>query len=257
MILTERLNMSYDLRVELAQNDALHANDGETFRFRDVDEWIRYFKLTRSVGALFTYISCLIVRRDDWMRQPALDQFMGSAYIHVAKILAMLQVEGSLVYVRTPCVINRMCNDSFLASAGSCGRCLIDLNLLRIADHFFKNRHEVNEAIKRTVRQETFGWKRLLWTRRLSYHLDRGSPSVQLLEEGYRENFSDQFDYWPKILAWRLAPSWLLDLMYRLKQVTKTAAAPEENIRTFVNQLARYKLANTGENTQAEVPIAS
>jgi abequosyltransferase len=110
--------------------------DGD-FRLSDPAELGAYLAAARSIGALFSYISSIVVRRAAWEAAPPHDELVGTHYAHVARLFASLRRGGALRYVRAPLVLCRGENDSF-ATRGVVRRFQIDVEgYLRLADALF------------------------------------------------------------------------------------------------------------------------
>jgi abequosyltransferase len=124
-----------------------------TFTFGDPGAFIGYFRQARSIGALFSYISSIIVDRERWDRVPFADALQGSNYAHVARLFTILQQGGTLRYIDEPLVLCRGENDSF-ASQGIVNRYMIDFRGYELlAKHLFPDR-SVQEAFLAVMRRE-------------------------------------------------------------------------------------------------------
>jgi len=99
---------------------------GGDFRLGDPADLARYLGLARSIGALFSYMSSLVVRRTAWEAHPAPDHLVGTHYAHVARLFLALRT-GRLRYLAGPQVLCRGENDSF-ARGGVVKRFRIDLD---------------------------------------------------------------------------------------------------------------------------------
>lgn len=163
VLLTDRTRMTKDMRTEVAVDRFLDAPDGATFDCSVPGELERYLRAAPFIGSLFSYLSSIVVRRSLWERQPARDEFIGSAYVHAARIFDMLASGGRLRYLRRPLVLCRSDNDSFQATLGSAGRLAIDFNYVPIAKTVFRDRPEAKELvianIERTHFQNLARWK--------------------------------------------------------------------------------------------------
>ena len=96
------------------------------------------------------------MRRSLWNAQPARDEFIGSAYVHSARIFDMLKSGGCLRYIGRPLILCRTDNDSFQASLGMVGRLLLDLNLVPIARAVFADRPEARELVIQLIERNHF-----------------------------------------------------------------------------------------------------
>lgn len=123
------------------------------FDFSDNSVLIEYMKSAQSLGALFSYISSIIVRRDEWNRIGNNEIFMGSNYAHIHKLFSIAKNAGKVKYIKESLVSARFGNDSFMAN-GIAKRYLIDLNGYQmLADNLFLD-VRVRDAFKSVMRRE-------------------------------------------------------------------------------------------------------
>ena len=124
------------------------------FEFRNTEDWLAYLREARSLGALFSYMSSIVVQRSAWMkakRDPALE---GSNYAHVSSLVGILKDGGSLKYVRDQLVWCRGGNDSFL-SEGVVRRYSIDIyGYHRLAWSLFPEDGVLRRAFLSVVKRE-------------------------------------------------------------------------------------------------------
>ncbi len=124
-----------------------------TFAFSSPGEFIDYFNKSQSIGALFSYISALIVKRSKWSGIAYDKKFTGSNYAHAARLFSILQQGGILKYIREPLVFCRGDNDSF-SEQGVVRRFLIDLDgYLLLADTLFPD-VDARKAFLSVMRRE-------------------------------------------------------------------------------------------------------
>lgn len=86
-----------------------------------------YLNASQSLGALFSYMSSIIVNRKRWGEIKYEEVFTGSNYAHVYRLFSILNTGGALKYIKDGLVFCRRGNDSF-SNKGSAHRMLIDLN---------------------------------------------------------------------------------------------------------------------------------
>jgi abequosyltransferase len=96
------------------------------FQFEKSSNFVDYFDRAQSLGALFSFMSSIIVSREKWIRTGYNELFSGSNYAHVFRLFTMLKNHGTLKYIKSPLVKCRTGNDSFL-DRGMGYRFLIDL----------------------------------------------------------------------------------------------------------------------------------
>jgi abequosyltransferase len=125
----------------------------EVFRFARNTDFVRYFRRARSLGALFSYISSIITRRDKWLAVKPDDRLMASHYAAAFRLFSLLQNGGSLKYLQDSLVLCRGGNDSF-AGSGTLARISLDLDGFQLlASRLFAER-PVRESFKAVMRRE-------------------------------------------------------------------------------------------------------
>jgi len=98
---------------------------------------IDYFKSARALGAVFSYLSSIIVNRSSWNSVDYDSTMTGTAYSHAYILLALVADGAKLKYVHDALVMNRMGNDSF-AQDGELQRFLLDIDgYLKLASKLF------------------------------------------------------------------------------------------------------------------------
>ncbi len=122
----------------------------------------QYFGRAGSIGALFSYMSTIIVRRESWSRIAPDPASMGTNYAHVHRLFAMRAIEGKMKYLAVPLVLCRGDNDSFL-SLGVARRHLIDLRGFHlIAQALFPGNARLRRSFKEVLNREHH-WVTWVW----------------------------------------------------------------------------------------------
>jgi abequosyltransferase len=122
----------------------------------------RYLADTRSLGALFSFMSSIVFRREAWMRARADDSLLGSHYAHVHRLFSIGRQGGRLKYIAEPLVLCRGGTDSF-REGGLAERLLIDLRgFLRLSEELFRGDPALRTAFLAVLRRE-HPWRR--WVR--------------------------------------------------------------------------------------------
>jgi len=80
----------------------------------DPEQRRRYLSLAVNTEALFSFMSSLIIRREAWRSVPAVEQFTGSCWGHVARLLSLARKSLRVCYVAEIWLDKRGDNDSFL-----------------------------------------------------------------------------------------------------------------------------------------------
>ena len=104
--------------------------------------------------ALFSFMSSLIVRREKWSSIEPLAEFMGSCWGHVARLMALAQVQLKVCYVAEVWLDKRGENDSFL-ERGVVNRFKIAVDgFVEIATHFYGANSIETHNVLRLLRNE-------------------------------------------------------------------------------------------------------
>ncbi len=121
---------------------------------------IAYLDHAVTIMALFSYLSSIVVSKDRWDRTDPREEFVGSAYVHSARLLSVLDEGARLCYLPEALVRCRGDNDFFLEK-GAFNRVRIDLaGYRRLNDTFFPH-GRARAAALRVMRRE-YGALRLL-----------------------------------------------------------------------------------------------
>lgn len=122
----------------------------------------RYLADARSLGALFSFMSSIVFRREAWIRARADASLVGTHYAHVQRLFAIGRQGGRLKYLAEPLVLCRGGADSFRAG-GLAARLLIDLRgYSKLADELFRHSDASKLAFLSVLRRE-HPWRR--WVR--------------------------------------------------------------------------------------------
>jgi abequosyltransferase len=126
------------------------------FNLSGKPELLRYFSQAISIGALFSYMSSIVVLRNKWNATGYDERFTGTHYAHAFRLLMLLIKGGQLKYIKDPLVLCRGENDSFLQK-GAAHRFLIDLEGYQfLGSHLFHD-DETLRAFHAVIRRE-FKW---------------------------------------------------------------------------------------------------
>jgi abequosyltransferase len=130
-----------------------------TFHFSRHGELLSYLMASQSLGALFSFMSAIIVKRSTWLGSENAQSLMGSNYAHVHRIFSIALKGGSLRYIQEPLILARFGNDSFMEH-GLARRFLIDLNGYKLIINMLFHDQEIGENFKSVMRRE-HKWYRL------------------------------------------------------------------------------------------------
>lgn len=123
------------------------------FYFSNKSDRLDYLNASQSIGALFSYVSSIVVRRNKWNEIGYDERFAGSNYAHVFRLISILQLSGnSLKYIKEQLILFRGDNDSF-RDRGYANRILIDLDGYRHLGECFFHDKDVRNAYKAVLRR--------------------------------------------------------------------------------------------------------
>ena len=130
-----------------------------SYVFRDGNDFKAYFRDARSLGAIFSYMSSIIFRRELWHKVAYDGSLDDTNYAHVYRLFTMLRQGARLVYMHDPLVLCRGDNDSF-AVGGLAKRIAIDLyGYKRISDRLFTEEDVKKRFLE--VMQREHPWHRI------------------------------------------------------------------------------------------------
>jgi len=156
------------------------------YHLSDKCELLTYLNAAKSIGALFSYVSSIVVQRNKWNEVGYDDRFTGSNFAHVFRLFSILKERGSsLKYIRESCILCRGDNDSFL-DRGIGSRFRIDFDgYWLLAETLFLDA-QIRNAFKAVMRRE-HRWYTLP---RLKSEIDDDRAWIEqqdmLLRYGYR-----------------------------------------------------------------------
>jgi abequosyltransferase len=204
--LVDRANLNFTMDQVLEPQQKMHgAACGAIYNCQDPKQRLTYFKDALHLGSLFSYISVLIVRRNVWQNYPVIEDLIGSAWIHAARIFQMMHGGAKLEYVGIPLVLNRTDNDSFHATVGYTRRRLIDLDYPRVARAVFSDQPEILTEVTRVTAAAYFNLRVLLSDKRAAIEAD-GPETLQKLAAVYHSEFAKLPGYRLKIMLWHALP---------------------------------------------------
>lgn len=114
--------------------------ESEVFDLASQNQFEKYAKHSLSIGALFSYLSSIVFKREKWQAVIIDPVFMGTAYSHVYMLLSFIKTGCTLKYFSDHLVNSRGGNDSFWAPSndGIVKRIMIDIDgYTLLADKLF------------------------------------------------------------------------------------------------------------------------
>lgn len=156
--LCNRIDCTYSLQ-PVRKFNWLNKTADRLFDFTQRGEIVDYFNRSRSIGAVFSYLSSIIVKRSAW-RSVSYDSSMtGTAYSHAYILVSLIANGAKLKYLQDAMVFNRTGNDSF-AQDGELKRFLLDIDgYSKIANKLFNNEEVKSAFLKIMTREQP--WNRL------------------------------------------------------------------------------------------------
>ena len=129
-------------------------NNSHKFDFNNIDELNKYISKSQSIGALFSYMSTVIFKKDRWDKIPFKTQYMKSNYQHVWRVFQILRQKNSyLYYTDKQLVLFRGDNDSFQRD-GYPARIYLDFDgYKKIINYYFNDKKIIN-SFKKLMRKE-------------------------------------------------------------------------------------------------------
>ena len=114
-----------------------------------------YFKHAKTSTAFFSFLGSLIVNKKKWdMVEIDEKKFIGSLWVHVAKIFGMIPFGLKVKYISKPLLLKRGENDSFLEK-GIANRIGVSVyGYKMIGDYFFFNNSLETSNIQRVIKFE-------------------------------------------------------------------------------------------------------
>lgn len=124
--LGNRINCSFEMK-PITQEQWLVDTEDQEFDFSKRDNLIDYFQRSQLLGAVFSYLSCIIFKKIRWRAINYDISMVGTAYSHVYMLISMVKNGAKLKYINNPIVLCRLENDSF-AVDGDLKRLLLDFD---------------------------------------------------------------------------------------------------------------------------------
>jgi abequosyltransferase len=102
--------------VPIQRNTWLGESGLTDFNFSRKHEQIEYLNRAVSIGAIFSFAPCVIVRRKTWLDVKDAERFFGTGYSHAYRLLSMMTNGATLKHFNKPILKCRMDNESFTYS---------------------------------------------------------------------------------------------------------------------------------------------
>ncbi|MCX5694877.1 MAG: glycosyltransferase family 2 protein [Candidatus Omnitrophica bacterium] len=129
--------------------------NNRVFNLHNKDELIEYFNCANSIGALFSYWSSIVLRREQWKKAGYIYEFEGTAYALASSLFSLFKQKCRLKYIRSSLVFWRNDNVSFQDEGGLVKRFLLDFDgYSKLADKFLLEDFKVRNAFLGVMRRE-------------------------------------------------------------------------------------------------------
>lgn len=130
-----------------------------SFDFNNEADLITYFKLSNSIGSLFSYLSSIVFLRDKWNKVEYDPIFTGSAYSHVFKLFSIRNFGCKVKYIHNIHVNCRTGND-FFAESGMVKRFLIDIDgYILLSERLFEYEDRIRHSFLEVMKKEKDYWE--------------------------------------------------------------------------------------------------
>ena len=152
--LFNRIICDIDLKEKKKSNWLSSNIDDSVFNLKKKKSLLKYLDNSKSIGAVFSYMSCIIVNRKLYINTKIDQNFIGTIYLHVQKIIDILfKDNNSLKYLSNHLVYFRGDNDSFKKN-GYINRILSDFTCYKLLHNKFFSEEEVSDSFLKIMRNE-------------------------------------------------------------------------------------------------------
>lgn len=116
-----------DFSMKVLDKQSWMATGDKLYDTTRVSELSEYLNSSLSLGAVFSYLSSIVVKRNRWNDILFNTKYIGTAYSHVYYLLTMMRDGVKIQYINTPLVLCRGEND-FFSKNGIAKRILLDFD---------------------------------------------------------------------------------------------------------------------------------
>ncbi|MCX5709297.1 MAG: glycosyltransferase family 2 protein [Candidatus Omnitrophica bacterium] len=125
------------------------------FNLHECKDLIAYCDKANSIGALFSYMSSIVLNRNEWLKIGYDYDFDKTAYALAATLFSFIKHRCRLKYIRDQLVYWRNDNVSFQDAWGMEARYLLDLDgYFMLAGKFLPNDRQLRSSFYRVMRRE-------------------------------------------------------------------------------------------------------
>lgn len=151
--LCNRVDCDRELRAMKTRHWLDESQGDGIFDFSLETELKNYLKLSKGLGALFSFISSIIVCRAEWVSASCNTDYLGCNYAHVHRFFSIAKNGGRLKYIKRPLILARHYNDSFITN-GVANRFYIDFDGYELITKQLFNDLVIIELVKTVMRRE-------------------------------------------------------------------------------------------------------
>lgn len=199
-----RVDCDIDMN-QVSQNHWLRKDVGERcFDLSDARDFKLYTGASLSIGALFSFISSNIFRRDKWNLVQVDPIFIGTAYAHVFILLSFVKSKCIVRYLPYHLVGSRGNNDSFsgVGITGRIERVMLDIRGYRLlAERIFKNNKIYHDLVLGVLYKERPALRTLAYLRINSDYKNWGEIKRECIKAGYSPVLLEILGYTQPILV--------------------------------------------------------
>lgn len=125
------------------------------FNLQDREEFKFYCDNANYIGAIFSYMSSIILRRQEWNIRGFDQDFQATAYALASSLLSFTKRRCRLKYLKESLVLWRNDNESFQNSGGLVKRFLLDFDgYLKLADKYFGDEEISRKSFLKVMTRE-------------------------------------------------------------------------------------------------------
>lgn len=184
MFLFNRINADINL-IPFQKEKWLRLKNNFIFDFSKNSDLNYYLDSSSSLGALFSYISSICVKKELWNKYLDLSfNYIGTAYVHVGVIFNIIKHGHKLKYINEYLVLNRGGNDSFL-SKGWVNRSIIDFKGYYELSLIFNNFNVKNKIF--SIIRKNYPFYRLI---KISYYSLVEKKYIEFIRDAIKVKFN-------------------------------------------------------------------
>lgn len=156
------------------------------FNLHDRKEFKLYCDNANFIGAIFSYMSSIILRRQEWNILGFDQDFQATAYALASSLISFTKRRCRLKYLKSSLVLWRNDNESFQNSGGLVKRFLLDFDgYLKLADKYFADDENLRKSFLKVMTREHPWYTIINVASLIDSHREWGQFMAKLLKFGY------------------------------------------------------------------------